>query len=388
LTSHGIVQANNETLRMNPPLSATVSKAASGLTRETRVSSWTQPSRWIWAIAAVAFLCYLPVVLTDRAVFGFRLSNMQLLNLGLSQVNLMLIAMLGALSLNFLTGSAGLISIGHAAFYAVGAMTAAITGSQWGWPFPLVLVAAGIAGALAGVLAGLPSLRVRGLYFVLSTFAVHYIVVFAFMEYQFKFFDVVGVPYKPASLGPIDLNTPMRWYFFLLPVVALVYWLLSNSLRTREGRAMMAMRDHELATTSAGVDVRYLRLKAFGLSSAIAAMAGALYAYFLTNVTSEFFGIQFAIQFIAMIIIGGMGSLSGSLVGAAVWLLLPSIITGLASQAGDSTGLTRLLLVDHKAQLVQLVFGTLVILLLIFAPGGLAGIGRQIRSRLASRRNG
>lgn len=345
-------------------------------------------SRGFWTIVVIALLCYLPVLLTDRTIFGVRLSNMMLLNLGLSQVNLMLIAMLGALSLNFLTGCAGLISIGHAAFYAVGAMTAAVTGSQWGWPFPLVLVCAAGAGALAGILAGLPSLRVRGLYFVLSTFAVHYIVVFAFQEYQFKFFDVVGVPFKPAAIGPIDLSTPMRWYFFLLPVVALTYWALSNVLRTREGRVMMAMRDHELATTAVGVDVRILRLKAFAFSSAIAAVAGALYAHYLTNVTSEFFGIQFAIQFIAMIIIGGMGSLRGSLIGAGVWLLLPSIITGLASTVGQqTTGLLRSALVDHKAQLVQFIFGLLVILLLIFAPGGIAGIGAKLRDRLAVRRS-
>lgn len=341
--------------------------------------------RWIWVLVAVALLCYLPVLLTDRTVFGMRLTNMQLLNLGQSQINLMLIAMLGALSLNYLTGCAGLISIGHAGFYAVGAMTAAFTGSQLGWPFPIVLLSAALAGALAGLLAGLPSLRVRGLYFVLSTFAMHYIVAFAFMEYQFKAFDVVGVPYKPASILGYELSTPMRWYFFLLPLVGLVYWGLRNSLRTREGRVMMAMRDHELATTSVGVDVRILRLKAFAFSSSIAAVAGALYAYYLTNLNSEAFNINFAIQFIAMIIIGGMGSLRGSLVGAAVWLLLPSIITGFATQASDSSGLVRLLLIDHKAQLVQLVFGLLVILLLIFAPGGLAGIGRQIRNRLASR---
>ena len=363
---------------MTTPTTLTLSApAAAGATRG-------RPWRWFWALAAIALVCYLPVLLTDRSIFGVRLSNMQLLNLGLSQVNLMLIAMLGALSLNYLTGCAGLISIGHAALYAVGSMTAAVTGSQWGWPFPVVLVCAGLAGALAGLLAGLPSLRVRGLYFVLSTFALHYIVVFAFMEYQFKFFDVVGVPYKPATLGGFELNSPMRWYFFLLPLVALVYWGLRNTMRSREGRAMMAMRDHELATTSAGVDVRILRLKAFAFSSAIAAMAGALYAYFLTNVTSEFFGIQFAIQFIAMIIIGGMGSLAGSLVGAAVWLLLPSIISGFASQAGDSTGLVRSMLVEHKPQLVQAIFGMLVILLLIFAPGGMAGMGKQLRSRLAA----
>lgn len=335
--------------------------------------------RCLWLLIAVALLCYLPVLLTDRTLFGVRLSNMQLLNIGLTQVNLMMIAMLGALSLTYLTGSAGLISIGHAAFYAVGAMTAAVTGTQWGWPFPLVIVAAGVAGALAGTLAGLPSLRVRGLYFVLATLAVHFIVLFLFSEYQYKFFDVVGVPYNEAAIGSAALNTPMRWYFFLLPLVVVTFICLRNTMRTREGRALMAMRDHELAATAAGIDVRILRLKAFAFSSAIAAMAGALYAYYMTNVTSEFFNMNFAIQFIAMIIIGGMGSLGGSLVGAAVWLLLPSVITGFAAGAGDSSGFVGRLLTDSKPQLVNLVFGTLVIVLLIFAPGGVAGLGRQLR---------
>lgn len=345
-------------------------------------------ARWVRWAAAVAVLLYLPVVLVDRAAFGIALSNVQLLNLSLTQINLMLIAMLGALSLNFLTGCAGLISIGHAALYAVGAMTAATAGTQWGWPFPLVLLAAAVTGALAGFLAGLPSLRVRGLYFVLSTMALHYIVVYAFQEYQFRFFDVVGVPYQAAVLGGFELNTPMRWYFFLLPVVVLVFWGLRNTLRSREGQALMAMRDHELAVTSMGADVRILRLKAFMLSSAIASVAGALYAYFLTNVTSETFGIGFAIQFIAMIIVGGMGSLGGSLVGAALWLLLPSVINLIASQASETTGLVHLVLVEQKAQLVQLIFGTLVIMLLIFAPSGLAGLGKQWRERRLSKRGG
>ena len=349
--------------------------------KSVKPTAW---SRYAWWAIGIVFLCYLPVVLTDRAILGVRLSNMQLLNLGMSQVNLMLIAMLGALSLNYLTGCAGLISIGHAAFYATGAMTAAITGTQLGWPFPLVLLSAGLSGALVGTLAGLPSLRVRGLYFVLSTLAVHYVVAYVFLEYQFKFFDVAGVPFNPASVLGFDLNTPMRWYFFLLPLVALVYWGLKNSLNTREGRVMMAMRDHELATTSVGFDVRVLRLKAFAFSSSIASIAGALYAYFMSNATSESFGINFAIQFIAMIIIGGMGSLGGALVGAALWLLLPSIITGFASQAGGSTGLVHLLLVENKAQLVQLIFGTLIILLLIFAPSGIAGIGQKLRQRFSN----
>jgi branched-chain amino acid transport system permease protein len=334
----------------------------------------------------LAVLAYLPVLLTERAIFGVRLSNMQLLNLGLTQINLMLISMLGALSLNYLTGCAGLISIGHAAFYATGAMAAAIFGTQLGWPFPVVLIMAAIAGAAVGVLAGLPSLRVQGLYFVLSTMAVHYLVSFVFLEYQFRFFDVVGIPFGTPSLAGFELNTPMRWYFFLLVLVALVYAGLSNTLRTREGRALLAMRDHERAATSLGVDVRVLRIKAFGLTSAIAAVAGALYAYYLSNATSETFGINFAIQFIAMIIIGGMGSLRGALIGAAVWLLLPSIIAGFAAEVGRGPRIIGSLLGEHRAQLVQLIFGVLVIVLLIFAPGGLAGIGERLRSLFGPRR--
>lgn len=343
---------------------------------------------WGWrrvltVIAVIAVLCYLPVVLDQRAIFGYRLSNLQLLNIGMTQINLTLIAILGALSLNYLTGCAGLISIGHGAFYAVGAMAAAVTGTQWGWPFPLVLVAAAIAGAGAGVIAGLPSLRVRGLYFVLSTLALHFIVVFLLSEYQYKFFDVVGIPFNEARVGPFALDSSMRWYFFLLPLVAVVYLCLRNTMRSREGRALMAMRDHELAATAAGIDVRILRLKAFAFSSAIAAMAGAVYAYYMTNVNAEFFSINFAIQFIAMIIIGGMGSLAGSVAGAAIWLLLPAVISGFATHAGTSAGPIGQFLLNSKPQLVNLTFGLLVVVLLIFAPGGMAGLGMQLRKRFS-----
>lgn len=367
------------TATTSPPAAAKAARAGGGRPGLGRI---------LLVVLGVAALLYLPTLLTERAAFGHRLSNMQLLNLGLTQINLMLISMLGALSLNYLMGCAGLISIGHAAFYATGAMAAAFTGTQLGWPFPLVLVSAGIAGGVVGALAGLPSLRVRGLYFVLSTMAVHYMVIFAFLEYQFRVFDVVGVPFGSPSLFGFELNTPYRWYFLLLALVVLVYWGLKNTLRSREGRAMLAMRDHERAAVAAGVDVRILRIKAFGLSSAIASMAGALYAYYLSNATAETFGINFAIQFIAMIIIGGMGSLPGAIVGAAVWLLLPSVIGGMASEIGPMPGLLGALLTEHRAQFVQLIFGVLVIVLLIFAPGGLVGLAQRIRGLFGRRSEG
>jgi branched-chain amino acid transport system permease protein len=349
-----------------------------------RAPAW----RWLWIALGLAVLFYLPFVLNSRTAFGVRLSNMQLLNIGLGQVNLMLIAMLGSVSLTYLTGCAGLISIGHSAFYAAGALAGAVAGTQLGLPFPVALVAAALLGALVGVLAGLPSLRVRGLYFLLSTLAMHHIALFTLSEYQYKFFDVVGIPFQEARLGAFVLDTPIRWYFFLLPIVALVFFGLRNTMHTREGRAILAMRDHELAATSAGIDVRILRLKAFALSSSIAAVAGCLYAYYMTNVNAEFFNLSFAIQFIAMIIIGGMGSLTGAAVGAALWLLLPAVITGFATQAASSGAAWAQLLSANKPQVVNITFGLLVVLLLIFAPAGLVGIGKQLRTKLFSRRAG
>lgn len=356
----------------------TAQTLAADATTPPKAIEWKKALAWL-VLAGV--LCWLPLVLTDRAILGVRLSNLQLLNLGLAQVNLLLIFALGAMSLNYLTGCAGLISIGHAAFYAVGAIAGAVTGTQFGWPFPLALCAAAVAGAAAGAIAGLPSLRVRGLYFVLSTLAMHFIVIFLMSEYQYRFFDVVGIPFNEARIGPFVLDTQIRWYFFLLALLALVYLALRNTLRTREGRALMAMRDHELAATAVGIDVRILRLKAFALSSAVASMAGAVYAYYMTNVNAEFFGINFAIQFIAMIIIGGMGSLPGSVLGAAVWLLLPPVITGFATEAGASASPLGKFLMDHKPQLVNLTFGVLVVVLLIAAPGGLSAIARRLQTR-------
>lgn len=335
---------------------------------------------------AIAVLVYLPFVFTYRSMFGVRLSNAQLLNLGMTQINLTLIAALGALSLTFLTGRGGLISIGHAALYGVGALAGGVAGTQLGWPLPVVLLVAAGAGAVAGVVAGLPSLRVRGLYFLMSTLALHHIVVFGLTEYQYKFFDVVGIRMPEAQLWGLVIDTPLRWYFLLLPMVVLAFLGFRNTLCLREGRAVMAMRDHELAATSAGIDVRILRLKVFAFSSAVAAVAGVLFSYYLTTVSAEAFNINFAVQFVAMIIIGGMGSLWGAVIGAAVWTLLPAIITGFVTQAQGSSQLVQSLLANSKPQLVNLIFGVTVILFLIYAPDGIAGMGKRLRQRFTAKR--
>ena len=339
-------------------------------------------------LAGLAILLYLPFVLQSRMILGIRLSNMQLLNVGLAQLNLTMIAAIGAVSLNYLTGCAGLVSIGHAAFFAIGAMAAAAAGKHLGLPFLATLLAAMLAGAVAGVVAGLPSLRVRGLYFVLATLALHFIVVFAFSEYQYAFFDVGGIAMGEARIGGVEIDSNIRWYFFLLPIVILSCLALNNSLHHRQGRALLAMRDNELAAAASGIDVGMLRLKAFAFSSALASLAGALQAYFLTTVSAEIYTLNFAIQFIAMIIIGGMGSITGGVVGALVWLLLPSMLTGFASEMKAFPNPFSKLFAEHQPQAVNLIFGTVVVLLLIHAPGGLVGGARQLAQWLRQRRRG
>lgn len=356
-----------------------------------RQSGWAMALRIAGVVAVFVALYYLPYVLQTRTLFGVRLSNMQLLNIGLSQVNLMLISIIGAVSLNYLTGCAGLVSVGHAAFFALGSMAAAATGMHLKLPFVATLVAAMLAGAIAGVVAGLPSLRVRGLYFVLSTLAIHFIVVFVFAEYQYAFHDVTGVAMGDAMIGSFEIDSGIKWYFFLLPIAAASCLLMHNTLLHREGRAVLAMRDNELAAASAGIDVRILKLKVFAFSSAFASLAGALQAYYLTNVAAEMYSLNFAIQFIAMIIVGGMGTVGGGVIGAIVWLLLPSVLMGAATEMKSGPGGFAQFLLANRPQIVNLIFGSIVALILIFAPHGIAGFLRgrmQKLTRMVSRRRG
>ena len=327
--------------------------------------------RVIGVAVLLAILLYLPYVLQFRSIFGVRLSNMQLLNIGLSQVNLTLISIIGAVSLNYLT-----------AFFALGSMVAAATGMHLKLPFLATLVAAMLAGAMAGVVAGLPSLRVRGLYFVLSTLAIHFIVVFVFAEYQYAFHDVTGVAVGDAKIGSFEIDSGIKWYFFLLPITVLSCLLMRNTLFHREGRAVLAMRDNELAAAAAGIDVRILKLKVFAFSSAFASLAGALQAYYLSNVAAEMYSLNFAIQFIAIIIVGGMGTIGGGVIGAIVWLLLPSILMGAATEVKSGPGDFASFLLAHRPQIVNLIFGSIVALILIFAPHGIAGFLRPLWQRM------
>lgn len=331
-----------------------------------------------WWVVLAAVLVYAPFVFSSRSVLGWSLSNNQLLGMSLVQINFALIAIIGAVGLNLLTGYTGLISLGNAAFFAIGAIAAGVTGVQWNWPFLAVLLSAGILGAVCGVIVGLPSLRLRGLYLLMATLGLHFIANYAFLRYQNRFFGPAGISFQDPDIFGWAVSTDIRWYFVLLVAVTLVMAGTKNLLRSREGRAFVSVRDHDIAAGATGINVAATKLRSFGLSSFVVSIAGAFYVYYLSNAQQEIFTLLLAIQYIAMIIIGGLGSLPGAVFGALLWQLLPQAIDTF-SETLESLPVVGEPLTENSAQLNNAILGLVIMLVLIRKPDGLNGIWVSIR---------
>jgi branched-chain amino acid transport system permease protein len=322
-----------------------------------------------------AALIYLPYVMTSDSIFGLHLTRHELLNMNMTSINLTLIYVAGALGLNLLTGYTGLISVGNAAFYAIGAMVAAAIGIKWAHlPFPVVVLAAGFAGAIVGAIVGLPALRIRGIYLLLGTLALQFVVSYLFLKFQAKYFGIVGVIFDQPTFFGWKLNNDKHWYYFLLGFAALLLLLVKNILRSRHGRAFVAVRDHPIAASTAGINVSYVRVLSFSISSFIVCASGATYVWYLGAATQDNFQLSLAIAFIAMIVIGGEGSLVGTVLGALMWTLFPSALIAFAEMIGGVSPSVSNEVHKWQTQITNIVFGSLILVVLIFAPTGLNGL--------------
>ena len=328
-------------------------------------------------VVPIAALVYLPVVLTNRQIFGVPIANAALLGLGLPQLNLALIAVVGAVGLNLLMGQTGLVSLGNAAFFAVGACAASVVGVQMHRGLVLAVVAAGVAGAAVGTLVGLPSVRLRGLYLLLSTMGLQFIAAWLFLKYQLRYFGPGGVGFPTPSVFGVTLGTDRAWYFLLLVVAVASVVFTNNVIRHRKGRALIAIRDHELAAGCVGIPVARSKLTVFALSSAIVSMAGALYVWYLGIASQEIFSLTLAISFISMIVIGGLGSTSGAVIGALVWQLLPRAINTLSQSVSPTTPIIGQSLNKYQADVSDMILGFFLIVVIIFRPDGLWGLARS-----------
>lgn len=292
-------------------------------------------------------------------------------------VNLCFLAAIGALGLSILTGTCGQISLGHAAFLAIGAFTTVILHVHLAAPFVVVLPAAAVAGAVVGLLVGLPSLRFRGVYLAISTLAMHYAIVFLATSYQANVGKSAsaGITIPDPSIGPLTLKGDLIWYYFLLCFLALTTIGCLNLVRTRPGRAWMAIRDRDIAAQALGVDVSRWKLLAFVVSSTLASVSGSLLAYYSNVVTVEKYTLDLAVIYVAMIVVGGMGSVLGAILGAFFITLLPFGIDEIFAQVprawkGGST--------VFGVQVAAV--GVCIILFLLLEPKGLAEIWRRLET--------
>src|SRR5215204_327817 len=285
------------------------------------------------------------------------------------------LAAIGSLSLMLLTGYAGQISLGHAGLLAAGAFTAGILFREVSAPFWITLPAAAVVGALLGVVFGLPSLRLRGLYLAVSTLALHFVVVYIGGEYEARRGFSTGIVIDPPQLGSVSLVDSRSWYFVLLAAAAATLLLSLNLLRSRTGRAWQAIRARETVAEALGISIAGYKLLAFVISSAITAVAGALFAYYRSFVSVEAFSLFLTIQYVAMVIIGGMGSLLGALLGAFFVTIFPYAIEASLLKLPNAQSYAGMLFAVNYAA-----FGLVMILFLVFEPLGLVGIWHRIQS--------
>jgi branched-chain amino acid transport system permease protein len=280
-----------------------------------------------------------------------------------------------ATGLNILTGFTGLVSLGQAAFMGVGAYTVAVLEIRLGTPFLLNLLAAGFVTALVGIVVGLPSLRVKGLYLAIATIASSVILHFVFANWTAVTNGVKGLSVPPARLLGLTLDQPFQLYWVIVPITALMVLGGANLFRTRIGRAFIAIRDRDISAEVLGIPLLRYKLLSFALSSFYAGVAGGLWAYFFRVITPESFPFVFSIFFLAAIIVGGMGTILGGILGAAFMTMVPEVLKLVVGWLDPFVPNAITLLAPVRT----VVFGLLIIGFLLFEPQGLAEIWRRIR---------
>jgi branched-chain amino acid transport system permease protein len=307
----------------------------------------------------------LGVLLVGLCVLPFTLSNYHVF-----QCTLVLVYAIALLGLNMLTGFNGQISLGHGAFYAIGAYCAAIMMDRWGVPYWATLPAAGAVCLIAGFLFGLPALRLEGLYLALATFALG---VAMPQLLKYKHFEswtggVQGIVImKPDPPFGLPLS-PDRWlYCFTLAVAILMFWLGWNLLRGRVGRAMQAIREHPIAAEAMGINSALYKSLTFGVSAMYTGVAGALGAIAVQFVAPDSFSSFLSLSLLVGVVVGGLASIPGAVYGAIFVQFVPNIADQISKAAPWA------------------IYGVFLILFMYVMPTGIAGFVRLVAARLARR---
>ncbi len=265
------------------------------------------------------------------------------------------------LSLNLISGYAGMISLGHAGFFLIGAYTSALLAVDLGAPFWVGLPAAFLVTAAFGLLLGFPALKLSGHFLAVITIAFGLIVHLLSINAEWLTRGISGVPNVPRpSLAGYALRGDAAYYYVVLAVLGGVLAACDQLVRSGFGRALMAVRDDETAAACMGVDVRVLKIQAFVLSAGVAGIAGSLYAHYVRYINPDSFTIDISIRVLIMMVVGGTGSLAGSLLGAFTVYLMPEALR-------------------FMNEYYYLVFGAVVVGMMLFLPGGLVSLPGALR---------
>jgi branched-chain amino acid transport system permease protein len=318
-----------------------------------------------FAIAGVVLLCFAPKLFSE---YWLSVSI---------QVGIFSIAALG---LNILVGFTGQISIGHAAFFLFGAFTSAYVSNNFPIPVFFAIPLAGVITALVGLIFGVPAARLKGLYLVIATLAAQYILLDFFSRAEWFSGGSVPASAKPFSIFGYVLRGDRQYFYVVLAYVVVCYLLVTNLMRTRDGRALVAIRDHYLSAEIMGINLTKYRTLSFGLAAFFAGIAGALYAHYQLVISQEGFGIERSILFLAMVIIGGTGSIMGTLMGTAFVVLLPETMEWISAGLKGSAIDKALALNNNITFLREIAIGLIIIAFLMFEPDGLAHRWRQIKT--------
>lgn len=352
-------------------------------TASRSVSTWNSgnTSRWIVAGLIIAITVLFFILATDD---------------WFTIVNYTLIAAIAALGLNVLSGYTGQVSLGHAFFMAIGAYTAAVLGGTapsspldplgYNLSFLIWLPAAGLVAALAGALVGPTALRLKGFYLGIVTLGLVFIGQYVFRNargftggpqgrsFPVPAFGDAAISQQNTFLG-IALTPGQQYFLLILLILVLSAFFVHNVMRSRAGRAFQAVRDNETGATIMGVNLFEAKMGAFIFSSFLAGIAGALLASYTSYYVPGSWDLILSIQFVAAIIVGGVGSVWGSILGAAFVFGLPQVIDhfSLLPTSTTSGGL-------HSGDLNALIYGVLIVIFLLFEPGGLIGIARRVQA--------
>jgi len=291
-------------------------------------------------------------------------------NYWLGVANLIGITLIAATGLNILVGYCGQLSIGHAGFIAVGAYTAAVLTNRLELPFLVGLICAGFTAGLIGLIFGIPSVRVKGFYLAITTIAAQFIIIWVINHWSAVTGGFIGIKVPYAAIGGFVFRSEASQFYLIMTIAILATFFSKNLVRTRVGRAFIAIRDNDLAAQVMGINLFYYKLLAFFIGCFLAGIAGALLAHWIGFMNAEHFTLTESILYIGMIIIGGLGTTLGPILGVVFIRLLQQVLTVqvvpllettfTALPAGFATGVTPML------------FGLAIVLFLILEPRGLA----------------